>query len=90
MLSQDFDDKEETLKRLGYKSNEILKQEQVKAYIAKYDESLKGCTVVPVEYDEYGMVMTTFDEQIDQINAISEELSDAIYEKKLSKEQKIN
>lgn len=90
MLSQDFDDKEETLNRLGYKSNEVLEQKQVKAYIAKYDENLKGCTVVPVEYDEYGMVMTTFDEQIDKINAISEELSDAIYEKKLSKTQEIN
>jgi predicted ATPase len=90
MLSQDFENKEEMIEKLGYKSNEILKQEQIKAYIAKYDEILKGCTVVPVEYDDYGMVMTTFDEQIDQINAISEQLSDAIYDKKLSKEQQIN
>lgn len=87
MFSQDIENKKELLEELGYKENEILKRDDIRAYIARYDEKLEGCTVDKVEFDEYGMVMTTFDEQIEKINAISESLADAIDEHKIHKKE---
>ncbi|WP_338790904.1 AAA family ATPase [Bernardetia sp. MNP-M8] len=86
MFSQEIENKKELLEELGYKENEILKRDDIRAYIARYDEKLEGCTVDKVEFDEYGMVMTTFDEQIDKINAITESLADAIVESKTNKQ----
>jgi predicted ATP-dependent endonuclease of OLD family len=87
MFSQEMENKKELLEELGYKENEILKRDDIRAYIARYDEKLEGCTVDKVEFDEYGMVMTTFDEQIDKINAITESLADAIDEQRIHKKE---
>lgn len=83
MFSQEIENKPALLEELGYKENEILKREDIRAYIARYDEKLEGCTVDKVEFDEYGMVMTTFDEQAKNINRIANRLADEIDEEKL-------
>ncbi len=87
MFSQEMENKNELLEELGYKENEILKRDDIRAYIARYDEKLEGCTVDKVEFDEYGMVMTTFDEQARNINAISDSLADAIDEQRIHKKE---
>lgn len=83
MLSQEMENKNELLEELGYKENEILQRDDIRAYIARYDEKLEGCTVDKVEFDEYGMVMTTFDDQARKINRIAHRLADEIDEKQL-------
>ncbi|WP_338815770.1 AAA family ATPase (plasmid) [Bernardetia sp. Wsw4-3y2] len=83
MFSQEIENKKELLEELGYKENEILKRDDIRAYIARYDEKLEGCTVDKVEFDEYGMVMTTFDEQARNINTVAHRLADEIDEENL-------
>ncbi len=85
MFSQGIENKNELLEELGYKENEILKKDDIRAYIARYDEKLEGCTVDKVEFDEYGMIMTTFNEQATNINAVSDSLADAIDEHRIHK-----
>lgn len=69
MLSQDFEEKDEVLKELGYSKHDFLKPESVRAYVAK-DKSLTRCTI-----DSYGINMPVFDTTIDAINRVSSELS---------------
>ena len=69
MLSQDFEEKDEVRKELGYSKHDFLKPDSVRAYVAK-DNSLKRCTI-----DRYGINMPVFDENIDSINRVSNELS---------------
>lgn len=68
MFSNDFPEKEEIMKDFGYQENEILKKEDVRMYIAE------GGTVEKVGIDHLGMVKTTFDDTIRQINAVSNAL----------------
>lgn len=70
MLSQDFEGKGDFLKRNSriYSKDDFLKPESVNAYICK-DGTLKKCIV-----DNKGMNITSFDETIDEINRISDEL----------------
>jgi hypothetical protein len=70
MLSRSFQGKEEFLKKNSrhYSPDDFLKPESVNAYICK-DGILKKCNV-----DKKGMDITSFDETIDEINRISDEL----------------
>ena len=69
MLGQEFEEKDEVRKELGYSKHDFLKPESVRAYVAK-DNSLKRCTI-----DRYGINMPVFDTTIDAINRVSNELS---------------
>lgn len=68
-LSNDFDSKENLMKEYDYKENEIIKPSQVKAYIAK-EQTLEEITI-----DNFGLAKTSFDDVINQINEVSEEIA---------------
>ncbi len=71
MLSNDFHDREAFLyrHRKHYSKDDFLKPESVSAYICE-----KG-TLSPCTIDERGIQMESFDDTIDEINKISNELS---------------
>ena len=71
MLSNNFQDKKEFLDRhrKHYSKDDFLKPESVSAYICE-----KG-TLSPCTIDEWGIQMGSFDDTIDEINKISNELS---------------
>ena len=71
MLSNNFQDKKEFLDRhrKHYSKDDFLKPESVSAYICE-----KG-TLSPCTIDEWGIQMGSFDDIIDEINKISNELS---------------
>jgi predicted ATP-dependent endonuclease of OLD family len=60
-----------------YSENDILKAEDLKAYIA-YNLPDGGSTVRKIEIDKYGMMESTFDETIDKMNEISQTFADNI------------
>jgi len=80
MLAKEFPDKEEVMKNLGYEESDILKEEDLRAYIAKYDETLGGGTIERIATDELGMVKSTFDEAMVQINNSADTLATHISE----------
>ena len=69
MLSRSFKNKKKVVKELGYKDDDFLDPDSIQAYIAE-EGSLKKCDV-----DEFGIDMPVFDETIDKINQISNELA---------------
>lgn len=69
MLSKPFDNKEEVVQKLGYKENDLLESDSVRAYVAEGD-GLSKC-----EVDDFGIDMPVFDETIDKINRVSNELA---------------
>ncbi len=71
-------DREEMLSRFKnekgeneYSENDILKAEDLKAYIAYNLPDGSGATVRKIDVDKYGMVESTFDETINTMNKIS-------------------
>jgi predicted ATPase len=70
MLHQDFPEKEEIMKSAKLNDYDLLKVEQVKAYIVGHDHSIQEIGV-----DKFGMNLKIFDELIAEAN----ELSDRIY-----------
>ena len=69
MLSKSFDKKEEIVQKLGYKEDDLLEPDSVRAYVAEED-GLSEC-----EVDDFGIDMPVFDETIDKINRVSNELA---------------
>ena len=69
MLSKSFDNKEEVVDKLGYGENDFLEPDAIRAYVAEGD-GLSKC-----EVDEFGIDMPVFDETIDKINRVSNELA---------------
>ena len=74
MLSQPFRNKEAVRKRLKYGEDDYLHADQVRAYIAE-DGSLSRCKTNP-----YGIEYPNFDDTIDAINRVSNELSERVWE----------
>lgn len=71
-------DREEMLSRFKnekgeneYSENDILKAEDLKAYIAYNLPDGSGATVRKIDVDKYGMVESTFDETIDKMNEVA-------------------
>ena len=69
MLSKSFDHKKEVIKKLGYGENDFIEPDAIRAYVAEGD-GLSKCGM-----DEFGIDMPVFDETIDKINRISNELA---------------
>jgi predicted ATPase len=65
--------KDEMFQQFGYTENDILKADDLRAYIA-YTLPEGGAKVKKVEVDKYGMVESTFDDTINEINTISKTL----------------
>ena len=69
MLSRDFPEKDKVARRLGYRSEDELRPESVRAYVAE-GGGLSECDI-----GRYGIVMPVFDRTIDDINKTAIELS---------------
>ena len=74
MLSRSFKNKNRVIKKLGYKENDFLYPESVRAYVAE-GNGLSKCDV-----DGFGIDMPVFDETIADINRISNELTSRLEE----------
>jgi hypothetical protein len=73
MLSSEFDQKDHVINKLKYSSDDFLAGDSVRAYVAE-SESLTKC-----EVDRFGIEMPVFDETIDNINRVSNELAARLY-----------
>ncbi len=69
MLSRSFDNKAAVIKKLGYRADDFLQPDAIRAYIAE-GNGLSECKV-----DGFGIDMPVFDETIDKINRASNELA---------------
>ena len=69
MLSSNFEDKVEVAKRLNYEETDYLEPERIRAYIAK-ENTLTECAI-----NKFGIDMPNFDEAINRINNVANELS---------------
>ena len=69
MLSRPFENKKDVIKKLKYQEDDYLAPESVRAYVAEKN-TLRQCDV-----DEFGIDMPVFDETIDQINTVANELA---------------
>ena len=76
MLSRPFKEKKKVVKDLGYKKDDFIEPDAIRAYVAEGD-SLTKC-----EIDEFGIDMPVFDETIDRINRTSNELASRLIEEK--------
>ena len=74
MLRSSFRNREEVMKRLKYKGDDCIDPERIRAYIATKD-SLTKCQV-----DRFGIDMPNFDETIDRINDVANELASRLTE----------
>jgi len=73
MLANEFPEKEILMAECGYTQDDVLKSENLRAYLAHTDG-----TVSPVDIDEYGMIQSGFDDVIVQINETSNKFISAI------------
>lgn len=78
MLSEEFPGRDEIMSKYGYSENEILNSSRISPYL------VKDGTVKPMEVSvEEGIIASTFDEVINQLNESSD---DIFYSKKYSVE----
>lgn len=69
MLSRPFENKEVVVKKLKYSPEDFLNPDSIRAYVAQ-DNSLTRCDV-----DNFGIDMPVFDETIDEINRVANDLT---------------
>lgn len=69
MLSRPFDNKDSVIKKFKYRKDDFLEPESIHAYVAERN-GLTRCAV-----DHFGIDMPVFDETIDEINKVANELS---------------
>ena len=69
-------DQKKVVKDLGYKKDDFIEPDAIRAYVAEGD-SLTKCDI-----DEFGIDMPVFDETIDKINRTSNELASRLIEEK--------
>lgn len=74
MLSRPFENKEAVVKKLKYSPEDFLNPDYIRAYVAK-DNSLTRCDV-----DKFGIDMPVFDETIDKINRVANDLASRMSE----------
>lgn len=69
MLSRPFENKEAVVRKLKYSPDDFLDPDSIRAYVAQ-DNSLIRCDV-----DKFGIDMPVFDETIDKINRVANDLA---------------
>lgn len=74
MLSNDFREKDALIKKYGYKDDEILKPSQVRVYVAENN------TLTPAVVDELGIEAKSFEETINKLNNVFDEIYFALQE----------
>lgn len=75
MLSNNFENHENIMTELGYTHNEILKTNDLHAYI------VQNGTIERIKTDHLGMLKSTFDTAMEQINNCTDRLYNAIEQK---------
>jgi predicted ATP-binding protein involved in virulence len=75
MLADDFPNKEALMNEFGYTPEDILHEDDLRAYIAD------NGTLSRVDTDELGMIKSGFDDAIIQINETSDKIASALTEK---------
>ncbi|EDN65583.1 hypothetical protein BGP_2137 [Beggiatoa sp. PS] len=73
MLANDFPEKEALMNEFGYTPDDILSEDNLRAYIAHTNGTLSR-----VKTDELGMIQSGFDDAIVQINETSDKIASAI------------
>ena len=74
MFSGDFAGKDDAVRRHKYGEDDFISPESIKAYVAE-GGGLTECTV-----DKFGMAMPMFDDTIDDINRVSNDLASRLYQ----------
>ncbi len=74
MLSGSFEGKEQVVRSLGYEDGDGIAPNRIRAYVAK-ENGLAKCAV-----DEFGIDMPVFDQTIDRINRVANELASRLAE----------
>lgn len=74
MLNGSFEGKEEVVTNLGYEDGDGIAPNRIRAYVAKKN-GLTKCVV-----DEFGIDMPVFDDTIDRINRVANELASRLAE----------
>ena len=74
MLSSPFKDKEAVVKKLKYSPDDFINPDAIRAYVAE-NNSLTRCDV-----DRFGIDMPVFDETIDRINSVANDLASRMSE----------
>ena len=74
MLSRQFKDKKAVVKKLKYSADDSINPDSIRAYVAE-DNSLTRCNV-----DRFGIDMPVFDETIDRINRVANDLASRMSE----------
>ena len=74
MLSKPFKDKEAVIKKFKYSTDDFLDPDSIRAYVAE-DSSLTRCDV-----DRFGIDIPVFDETIDSINKVANDLASRMSE----------
>ena len=74
MLNGSFEGKEEVVTNLGYEDGDGIAPNRIRAYVAK-ENGLTRCVV-----DEFGIDMPVFDDTIDRINRVANELASRLAE----------
>lgn len=69
MLESDFEGRDAVLRSLKYTDDDVLQRTSIRAYVAQ-DSGL-----VPCDVDRFGIDMPLFDDTIDDINRVANELS---------------
>lgn len=69
MLNKSFENKAKVVEKLGYKADDFLNPDSIRAYVSE-ENGLSRCAV-----DGFGIDMPVFDETIDKINRVSNELA---------------
>ena len=72
MLDQPFSKKKALVKKLGYSTDDFLRRDSIRAYVAEHN-GLTKCDV-----NEFGIDMPVFDETMDKINQVANELASRV------------
>ena len=72
MLDQPFEDKKALIKKFGYSTDDFLKRDPIRAYVAEHN-GLTKCAV-----NSFGIDMPVFDETMDKINQVANELASRV------------
>lgn len=78
MLAGDLEDKAQLMEQLGYKADEILQHDDLRYYTAYHDPNLGGCTLRRETVGKYGVQAPSFDEALNQIVYVSDQIQDAV------------
>ena len=82
MLSSEMENREALMEELGYERDEILQKRDFRGYLVEWDATLGGGKTRPILVDEFGMVESSFDETIVDLNQRSRKINNLVKQSK--------